>query len=104
MRAGVILAQELYMRGILTGLSTGRVGHSQYQTTMTPLPPCPNSSVPPPAATEMLIRRSRPTSVANAVASRQSSSHDFVVLSKMRWRTVIVFLRAAVPWKRIGRV
>ena len=71
-------------------VNSATVSHSQYHTTITPLPPCPNNSVPPPAATEMLIRRSRPIWVANAVASWQSSSHDFVVLSKIRWRTVIL--------------
>jgi hypothetical protein len=40
--------------------------HSQYQTTITPVPPSPNTSVPPEAATEMLISRSRPTSLAHA--------------------------------------
>jgi hypothetical protein len=58
--------------------------YSQYHTTITPVPPKPNTSVPPDAATEMLIRFSRPTSLANADASAQSFSQDLLELSKMR--------------------
>ena len=49
----------------------------------------PNTSVPPDAATEMLMSRSRPTSVANADASAQSASHDMLELENTRDWTVI---------------
>jgi hypothetical protein len=46
-------------------------------------------SVPPEAATEMLISFSRPTSVANVEASEQSASHDMLELENKRDWTVI---------------
>ena len=63
--------------------------YSQNQTTITPVPPIPNTSVPPEAATEILINLSRPTWVANAEASAQSSNQDLLELVNWRDWTVM---------------
>src|SRR5688572_14321004 len=61
-------------------------GYSQYQTKITPWPP------ESPNVTEMLISRSRPSSVANAAASSQSESHDLNVLLNSLCRTCMPHL------------
>src|SRR3954464_8144433 len=67
-------------------------GYSQYHTKMTPSAPKPLRSPPPDAATEMLIKRSLPISVANAAAWAASFSHEMIPLVNVRHFTVILYL------------
>ena len=69
---------------VLHRVAHGAELQSQYQTMTTPVPPRPNTSVPPDAATEMLISFSRPTSDAKAAASAQRASHDLLELENRR--------------------
>src|SRR5262245_62387713 len=73
-------------------LHYGDSGSDQYQTVTTPKPPIPNA-LPPPCECEMLISRSRPTSVAKAEALAKSDSQLSERLTKCLNATFIVHLR-----------
>lgn len=97
-------AGRVEVEGLVRCADQPQPRYSQNHTTITPVPPSPKTSVPPEAATEMLMSLSLPTSVANAEASAQSASHDRLELLKSRnWTVTIVLAESGCGLLVIGR-